>query len=144
VTPTCILALLAVPALVMLMGGRVRVLLPTILVTWLVTTFALAYMLSDPSDLTAFYFFFLVVTPSIGITLAAVLATQLAKLRGHLLSVLGMALLGWIAGLVVGLLSDMYIVDGGLPSYFWVYASALALPATYAGSAAAWATSVQR
>ncbi len=139
-----ILALLGAPALVLLMRGSLHVLVPTILATWLVTTFALTYLLPDPSDLTAFYFYFLVVVPSLGIPLAALLATRLAKLRGHLLSVVGMALLGWIAGLVVGLLLELYVARDGLPYYFWAYAAGLALPACYAGSAAAWAASVQR
>ena len=143
-TTTGILAIVAAPALVLLMRGRLLVLLPTIITTWLVVTFALAYMLPDPSDISTWFLFFLIIIPSLGIPFAAVVATRLAKLRGHFSEALAMALLGWIVGLVVSFLVDMAFVHHGLPYYFWDYAEALALPACYAGSAAAWAASVQR
>jgi hypothetical protein len=115
-----------------MMRGRVHVLVPTVLVTWLVSTFALAYMLRDPSDLTTFYFYFVVVTPSLGIPLAAVLATQLAKLHGRPDG-------SWDSSS-----PTCTSCPADCRAYFWAYAAALALPATYAGSAAACAASVQR
>jgi hypothetical protein len=139
-----LIALAAPPAAIVLRGSRLAprskpALFVTVLATWLFATVALSWLLPDPSDISAFYLFFLVVVPGMTIPVAALVATRMVRIRGRLVSAVVLSSVGWIVGLVVGLIvgslgSPHAAIE--LPYYFWMYALDLALPATYAACAA--------
>ena len=139
-----LIALAAPPAAIVLSGSRLAprskpALFITVLATWLFAIVALSWLLPDPSDISAFYLFFLVVVPGMTIPISALVATRIVRIPGRLVAAVVLSLVGWIAGLAAGLIvgalgSAHTAVE--LPYYFWIYALDLALPATYAACAA--------
>ena len=137
--PLAFLAALAVPPAAVLARNRfaahtVRALVITAPVTWFITTLAVSWMLSDPSDISTAFFFLFLVAPCLGVPLTAVIATRAVGIRGQVASAVILAFLGWVAGLValwlVSLVSELRAA--GLPDHFWEGALILALPTCYA------------
>lgn len=139
---------LAAPLTAILLSGRRlaaasrRAVIPTGLATWVLTTVALCWLVPDPSDIGALLTVFFLVVPWIGIPLAAILATLLVGVRGRrgwaFVQALVLALLGWIAGVVVVVVFLDASHAAALPCDFWDwdYAYALALPACYSACGA--------
>jgi hypothetical protein len=128
-------AMLAPIAVVIARDRSARALLTTIATvaaTWLVATFALSWLVGDPSDLYAFYLMFLVVVPAISVPVAALVATRVAGVRGQLISSLVLGVLGWALGVIVLFAIERRGVACQRPGDVWIYAELLALPASYA------------
>lgn len=138
-SPLYWIAVAAAPAAVLLTGGRLAArsraaLVVTSLATWVLATGVMEWFVPDPSYIYPVLLFFFVVVPIVGAIGAAVIATRLVATHGRLAQALILALLGWIAALIVGVLLDMNAHAAG--RYLWDYAVSLALPASWSASAA--------
>jgi hypothetical protein len=145
-SPLYWVAVAAAPAAVLMSGRRLAsrsrgALIVTALATWVLATGVMEWFVPDPSFIYPVLLFFFVIVPVVGSIAAAVIATRLVPTRGRLISALLLALLGWIAALVVGAWLDMNAHAAG--RYLWDYAEALALPASWSASAAVVAAGVR-
>lgn len=116
--------------------ARIRVVLITVVGTWLLSTVLFVLLLHDPSSIFTLYFFFLIVVPALSVPAAALLATRLAGAKDQLVAAFILGVVGWFVGVVVAVVIDELCVTVLLPRYTWDYAEALAAPASYAAVAA--------
>lgn len=115
-----------------------RALVVAVPATLLATAGAMTLWLGHIDDVVLFILAYLVGSPVIGVTVAAVVASRLVKAPGYGIAAVIMAVAGWVIGLVVLLVIDA-VTDLRAASLFSDLAILLAIPSSFAATCAVYA-----